>query len=72
MITKKERGNKKVLVGMSGGVDSSVAAFLLKEGGFSPIGVFIKFWGEDNPCCGVDEQRRAREVCDRLKFPFMQ
>jgi len=55
---------------MSGGVDSSVAAFLLKERGFSPVGVFIKFWKENNSCYRSDEQRRAKEVCNRLKIPF--
>ncbi len=67
MTTKKD---KKVAVGVSGGVDSSLSLTLLKERGFSPIGVFMKFWGEENHCCGMESERRARKTCDRLNIPF--
>jgi tRNA-uridine 2-sulfurtransferase len=65
-----EKGNKKVLVGLSGGVDSSLAAFLLKKEGFSPVGIFLSFLKEGGRCCDINAQRRAREVCRKLEIPF--
>lgn len=53
----------KVLVGMSGGVDSSVAAHILKEQGYQVIGVTIQTWGETTP------EEDAKEVCDQLGIP---
>ena len=63
---------------MSGGVDSSVAAALLKRAGFNVAGVFMKFWlGPStglverwNRCCSSDAEQRAREVARVLKMPF--
>ena len=59
---------------MSGGVDSSVAAALLKKRGHYVIGVFMKFWkgpGQgENRCCSPDSERRARQVAKILKIPF--
>ncbi len=70
----------KIIVGMSGGVDSSVAAALLKRAGFNVVGVFMKFWlarrslGEGgtgyNRCCSGDAEKRAREVANILGIPF--
>jgi len=62
---------------MSGGVDSSVAAVLLKEQGYEVIGVFMKFWNEnikgkirENICCSLESAEDARRVCNKLGIPF--
>lgn len=60
---------------MSGGVDSSVAAALLKRDGFDVVGVFMKFWSEGgseikNKCCSSESEKRARRVAKILKIPF--
>ncbi|MDO8503550.1 MAG: tRNA 2-thiouridine(34) synthase MnmA, partial [bacterium] len=71
-IMRKKR--QKVVIAMSGGVDSSVAAALLKRAGFDVIGVFMRFWSEgkkaENRCCSTDSERRARQVAKILKIPF--
>jgi len=75
-ISKKK---PRVVVAMSGGVDSSVAAYLLKKQGFDVIGIFLKFWqpAEDacgnkreNSCCNMDSLNMARQVAERLDIPF--
>jgi tRNA-uridine 2-sulfurtransferase len=64
---------KKVIVGMSGGVDSSVAALLLKESGFEVAGLFMKNWEEDdkeNYCSATADLKDAQSVCDTLQIPL--
>ena len=65
----------KVVVAMSGGVDSSVAATLLKEKGYDVTGIMLRLWSEPeteivNRCCSPDAMTLARRVASRLNIPF--
>ncbi len=65
----------KVVVAMSGGVDSSVAAALLKEQGYEVIGMMLRLWSEpgkedSNRCCTPDSMAQARRVAAKLDIPF--
>jgi len=63
---------QKVYVGMSGGVDSSVSAALLKEQGYDVTGVFIKVWQPDfMPCTWKEDRRDAMRVAAHLDIPFV-
>ena len=62
---------KRVVVGMSGGVDSSVAAYLLKEQGYEVIGVTMQIWKEEeSECCGLSAIEDARRVAGDLDIPY--
>ncbi len=61
--------SKKVIVGMSGGVDSSVTALLLLEQGHQVTGLFMKNWEEDDGteyCTAMEDLADAQQVCDKL------
>ncbi|MGB6977343.1 MAG: tRNA 2-thiouridine(34) synthase MnmA [Gammaproteobacteria bacterium] len=63
----------RVIVGMSGGVDSSIAALLLKQQGYRVEGLFMKNWEADDNnlyCSGMQDLTDARAVCDRLEIPL--
>jgi tRNA-uridine 2-sulfurtransferase len=69
---------KRVVIGMSGGVDSSVAAYLLKQEGYDVIGVTMQIWQNkdqeaierEGGCCSLSAVEDARRVCNKLDIPF--
>jgi tRNA-specific 2-thiouridylase len=65
--------SERIVVGMSGGVDSSVAALLLKEQGYDVVGVFMKNWEEEDingTCTAEEDWRDVRDVCDLIGIPY--
>lgn len=74
---RKKMRDKKVIVAMSGGVDSSAVAAMLKKEGYKVIGVFMNFWKDsvsdkksENKCCSSESIRSARNVAQILGIPF--
>jgi tRNA-specific 2-thiouridylase len=71
-----ENGKTRVVVGMSGGVDSSAAAALLQEQGYDVVGITLKLWPQDcvnraeDKCCGPQAVMDARSVSHKLNIPY--
>jgi tRNA-specific 2-thiouridylase len=69
----KPNSDVNIVVGMSGGVDSSVAALLLKKQGYNVIGVFMKNWDEPDEngiCTATEDYEEAVRVCNQLEIPY--
>lgn len=67
--------SKKVMLGMSGGVDSSVASYLLKKQGYDVVGVTLQIWPDsgaenDGGCCSLSAVEDARRVANKLGIPY--
>lgn len=69
----KQNQDTRVVVGMSGGVDSSVAALLLKEQGYDVVGIFMKNWDdtdENGVCTATEDYDDVVRVCNQLDIPY--
>ena len=63
----------RVVIGMSGGVDSSVAALLLKQQGYDVIGIFMKNWDDTDAngvCTATEDYKDVIEVCNQIGIPY--
>jgi len=73
---QKNSNGQRVVVAMSGGVDSSVAAYIVKQAGYETIGVTMQIWSdfacspESRTCCSVEDIAIARRVAGQLEIPF--
>ncbi len=73
MQMAKEISETRVVVGMSGGVDSSVTALLLKQQGYDVIGIFMKNWDDTDEfgnCTAEDDAEDVRRVCEQIGIPY--
>ncbi|WP_277345860.1 tRNA 2-thiouridine(34) synthase MnmA [Paenibacillus sp. HB172176] len=69
----KSNADTRVVVGMSGGVDSSVTALLLKQQGYDVIGIFMKNWDDTDEfghCTAEEDSEDVRRVCDQIGIPY--
>jgi tRNA-specific 2-thiouridylase len=82
-MKQKSKKRRKVLVAMSGGIDSSVVAALLVKKGYECIGIYLNFWSDptvfehektgsfpQNKCCSIESLNTARRIAAQLKMPF--
>ncbi len=72
-VTTAAASTKKVIIGMSGGVDSSVSAYLLLQQGYQVEGLFMKNWEEDDTneyCAAAEDLADAEAVCEKLGIPL--
>lgn len=72
MAKRKTKKNKRIVVGLSGGIDSSVSLILLREQGWDPIGVYLKLprWKKAKDTSSKQSLDIARRVCQKFKIPF--
>lgn len=73
IIMTTSNASTRVVVGMSGGVDSSVTALLLKEQGYEVIGIFMKNWDDTDEfghCTAEDDAEDVRRVCEQIGIPY--
>lgn len=78
----KDNGNKRyietIAIAMSGGIDSSAAAMILKDQGYNCIGVYMKNWdyqdeyGDNLQCNSINDYQDMISVCNRLDIPFVE
>lgn len=73
ILERNDPKNTRVVVGMSGGVDSSVAALLLKQQGYDVIGIFMKNWDDTNDfgvCTATEDYNDVIRVCNQIGIPY--